>query len=120
MKKDLRGWQKSCKYLVNEAMRIERSHYLRAEPYERNELREDYANGYKPKQYKTTVGHLILQIPQVRSAGLYPSMVEKGLRSDRALKLALAEMYVKGVSTRKANDILQELCGLETSSSEVS
>jgi putative transposase len=118
--KGFAGMAEVMQILVNEAMRIERSHYLRAEPYERNELREDYANGYKPKQYKTTVGHLSLQIPQVRSGGFYPSMVEKGLRSDRALKLALAEMYVKGVSTRKVNDILQELCGLEISSSEVS
>ncbi|WP_404855361.1 hypothetical protein [Escherichia coli] len=27
----------------------------------------------------------------------YPSCIEKGMRSERALKLAIAEMYVKGV-----------------------
>ena len=59
-------------------------------------------------------------MPQVRSSGFYPSFLEKGLRSERALKLALAEMYVKGVSTRKVNDILEELCGLQISSTDVS
>ena len=41
-------------------------------------------------------------MPQVRGdIDFYPSALEKGLRSERALKLALAEMYVKGISTRK-------------------
>ena len=31
----------------------------------------------------------------------YPSALERGVRSERALKCAIAEMYVKGVSTRK-------------------
>jgi hypothetical protein len=50
----------------------------------------------------------------------YPSALEKGLRSERALKLALAEMYVKGISTRKGTDVLKAMCGLEISSSQVS
>ncbi|RLB31787.1 MAG: hypothetical protein DRG87_01520 [Deltaproteobacteria bacterium] len=29
----------------------------------------------------------------------YPSSIEKGIRSERALKLAIAEMYINGVST---------------------
>jgi len=66
------------------------------------------------------VGELKLDVPQVRSSQFYPSFLEKGLRSERSLSLALAEMYIQGVSTRKVNSILQELCGLEISSSEVS
>jgi transposase-like protein len=52
--------------------------------------------------------------------GFYPQSLEKGLRSERALKLAIAEMYVTGVSTRKVAQITQELCGFEVSSSQVS
>jgi 2-keto-3-deoxy-galactonokinase len=33
---------------------------------------------------------------------------------------AQAEMYIQGVSTRKVNAILSELCGFEVTSSEVS
>lgn len=106
--------------LFNEAMQIERNRYLQAQPYERSEYRQDYANGFKSKRLKTSVGSLALQVPQVRSSQFYPSFLEKGIRSDRALKISLAEMYVQGVSTRKVNAILEELCGLEISSSEVS
>ncbi|BDZ91090.1 hypothetical protein VEE68_55370 (plasmid) [Escherichia coli] len=42
------------------------------------------------------------------------------MRSERALKLAIAEMYVTGVSTRRVSDIVEILCGTEVSSSQVS
>src|SRR4029078_7062956 len=50
----------------------------------------------------------------------YPKSLEKGLRSERALKIALAEMYVQGVSTRKVAAITEKLCGFEVSSTQVS
>lgn len=105
---------------MNEAMLIERNRYLQAMPYERSPDRQDYANGFKSKQLKTQLGELSLSVPQVRNGEFYPSFLEKGIRSERALKLALAEMYVQGVSTRKVNAVLKELCGLEISSTEVS
>jgi transposase-like protein len=101
-------------------MIIESTRYLQADPYERSSFRQDYSNGFKPKQLKTQLGELSLSVPQVRDGGFYPSFLERGIRSERALKLALAEMYVQGVSTRKVNAVLQELCGLEISSMEVS
>ena len=114
------GMAEAMQILLNEAMVIERSRHLQAEPYERIETRQDYANGFKPKQLKTQLGELSLSVPQVRQGDFYPSFLEKGLRSERSLKLALAEMYIQGVSTRKVNEILEELCGLNISSSEVS
>jgi transposase-like protein len=63
---------------------------------------------------------LNLQVPQTRDTDFYPSALERGERSERALKLAVAEMYVQGVSTRKVAEITQELCGLEVSSTQVS
>ena len=106
---------------LNEVMRYERSIKLNAQPFERSEERKGYANGYKPKTLRTSLGALEFAIPQVRGdVSFYPTGLEKGLRSERALKLAMAEMYVKGVSTRKVSDIFEKLCGLEVSSSEVS
>ena len=63
---------------------------------------------------------LKVNIPQVRSCDFYPSVLEKGQRSEQALKLAIAEMYVQGVSTRKVKAITEKLCGLDISSTEVS
>ena len=118
--KGFSGMSQAAQVLINEAMLIERTRYLGVNPYERSEAREDYANGFKPKQLKTQLGALALEVPQVRSSAFYPSFLEKGSRSERALSMALAEMYVQGVSTRKVDAILQELCGMQVSSSEVS
>lgn len=106
--------------IINAAMQSERQHYLKAAPYERTAQRRGYANGFKPKTLTTRVGPVTFDVPQVRDSSFYPSALEKGLRSERALTLALAEMYVQGVSTRKVAAITEQLCGVELSSMQVS
>jgi len=106
--------------LVNQAMQIERDKHLNAKPYERSHERLGHANGYKPKTVRTRVGEVTFDIPQVREGGFYPRALEKGLRSERALMLALAEMYVQGVSTRKVAAITERLCGTQISATQVS
>ena len=106
--------------VVNAAMHAERQQYLKAAPYQRTPERETYANGYKPKTIQTRVGNITFSVPQVREGAFYPEALEKGLRSERALTLALAEMYVQGVSTRKVKAITEQLCGVSVSSTQVS
>lgn len=106
--------------VINHAMQAERHQHLQAAPYERTASRQGYANGYKPKTVTTRVGPITFDIPQVRDGSFYPQALEKGLRSERAFTLALAEMYVQGVSTRKVAAITEQLCGVEVSSSQVS
>jgi putative transposase len=105
---------------INNAMQAERSKYLQAEEYQRTENRKGHANGYKPKSVRTRIGEITFAVPQVREGGFYPSALEKGLRSERALVTTLAEMYVQGVSTRKVKAITEELCGGEISAMQVS
>ena len=106
--------------LINEAMRLEREQHLGARPYERSPERKGHANGYKPKTVKTRVGEIQFDVPQVRQGDFYPDALEKGLRSERALTLALAEMYVQGVSTRRVAAITEHLCGTAVNSMQVS
>jgi putative transposase len=106
--------------LLNGLMTFERQRHLRAEPYERTEVRTGYANGHKERVFHSSVGPLNLRVPQVREGDFYPGCLERGLRSDRALKAVVAEMYIKGISTRKVADVTRELCGLEVSASQVS
>jgi transposase-like protein len=73
------------------------------------------ANGYKNKTMLTRLGEVTFEVPQVRSGGFYPSALERGSRSEQAMNLALAEMYVQGVSTRKVIEVLQKLVGPEVS-----
>jgi len=110
----------AVRIMLNEAMKIERSQALGAGPYERSQRRQGYANGFKPKTIETRLGSMTVQIPQARGVEFYPSALEKGVRSERALKLAIAEMYVQGVSTRRVTEVMEQLCGLEVSSTQVS
>lgn len=119
------GMSEALEVLLNAAMRLERDEFLGAGPYERTSERVGHANGYKPKRVKTRVGELDLAVPQVRGlpedvAGFYPTSLERGIRSERALKVAIAEMYVQGVSTRKVMEITEQLCGFGVSSTQVS
>jgi transposase-like protein len=106
--------------LFNGAMKVEREQFLGAGSHERSIERKGYANGYKPKELHTRMGAIDLQIPQVRGMGFYPQSLEKGCRSEKALKLAIAQMYLEGVSTRRVQDITEKLCGYEVSSTQVS
>lgn len=106
--------------LINEAMRSEREQHLGAGHYERSPERRGHANGYKPKTVKTRLGEIQFAVPQVRQGDFYPGALEKGLRSERALTLALAEMYVQGVSTRRVAAITEQLCGTAVTSMQVS
>jgi len=106
--------------VINTAMQIERQQYLNAGPYERSPSRRGHANGYKPKTVTTRGGQVTFDVPQVRDSSFYPQALEKGLRSERALKLALAEMYVQGVSTRRVAAITEKLIGTEVTSVQVS
>jgi putative transposase len=114
------GLARAMEILLNAAMQLERTAVLAAAPYERSPDRRGYANGFKPKRLKTRVGELHLDVPQTRGVSFYPTALDKGARSERALKAAIAEMYVQGVTTRKVADVMETLCGLDVTSSQVS
>jgi hypothetical protein len=117
------GWEylpELIQTMIDAAMQVERQKYLNASRYERRPERTGQANGYKPKTVKTRLGAITFAVPQVREGGFYPEALEKGLRSERALTLTLAEMYVQGVSTRKVAAVVEQLCGCKVSSSQVS
>lgn len=114
------GMAQAMALLLNEAMKLERTAAIGAQPYARTPGRRGYANGFKPKTVHTRVGNLELAVPQTRDVPFYPSSLERGQRSERALKLAVAEMYLQGVSTRKVTAVMEELCGLDVTSMQVS
>lgn len=114
------GLKPVLELIFNSVMKIEREQCLGVSTYERNEGRKGYANGYKSKELQTCMGALDLQIPQVRGLKFYSRTIEKGSRSEKALKAAIAEMYLSGVSTRSVTEITEKLCGYEVSSMQVS
>jgi transposase-like protein len=108
--------------VINNALLVERRAFMNADPYERNSERNGQANGFKPRNYSTSTGELNLKMPQVRGADapFHSSLLESASRCDGALKIAAAEMYIQGISTRKVTKIMETLCGFEISSTEVS
>jgi transposase-like protein len=118
----LEGLPDAVAVLINHAMRLEREHHIGAGPYQRTDQRDGYANGFKERQLNTRIGTIPLRVPQVRGSEepFFPSALERGQRSEKALTIAIAEMYLQGVSTRRVTKIMEELCGLDVTSSQVS
>lgn len=107
--------------LVQELLEEEVTEHVGAAPHERTADRRGYRNGHKPRRWKTRVGELELQVPQVRGTEPYqPSFWARFERSERALLTACAEMYFQGVSTRKVAAVLEELGGFSLSATTVS
>jgi putative transposase len=114
---------KISELLMNAAMLLERIGHIGADPNERNvDGRNGYGNGFKPRSFQTAMGKLRLDVPQVRESNepFRTALLEQGSRSERALKSAIATMYVEGVSTRRVTKIMEKLCGFQVSSGQVS
>ena len=122
MNEGLQGFPAVMARMYNLAMQFERELHLGAGKYERTQDRRGYANGYKPKTLNTHAGKLALRVPQVRDSEtpFYPRSLERGTRCERALKMAVAEMYVKGVSTRKVQAVFDRLCDVNITADQVS
>lgn len=105
------------------AMILEREQFLQAREYERTPQRRGYANGYEGKTIDTPAGTLRLRIPRTRDHAdepFYPHSLERGQRVTRTVMLALAQMWVDGVSTRRTEKILGHFGLQRVSSSQVS
>jgi len=106
--------------LLQGLLEEEMTAHVGAEPYERTVERRGHRNGYKPRSLKTRVGTLDLLVPQDREGRFRTELFQRYQRSEKALVLALVQMYLEGVSTRKVQRITEQLCGLEVSRSQVS
>jgi len=90
-------------------MDAEISRQIGAERYERSEERGTHRNGYRPRNWETRLGEIRLRIPKLRQGTYYPSFLEPRRRAEKALMAVIQTAYVKGVSTRKVDDLVQAL-----------
>ena len=113
-----KGVKELMETLLNSLMLSEREQFLKAKPYERSSNRDGYGNGFKSRKLKTNrFGVLELEHPQVRggSSVFRSSMFERYQRSEKALFLAAAEMYFKGLSTRKIRALYKDVFSTDIS-----
>jgi putative transposase len=106
--------------MLQAALQEEFDRFLGAGRWQRSEERRGWRNGYKRRHLHTRVGTIELRIPKDREGRFQPSLFERYQRSEKALVLALVEMYIQGVSTRKVQKVVEQLCGLLVSASQVS
>jgi putative transposase len=105
---------------VQTVLEAEMEEALGAGRGERTAERRGYRSGYYRRRLITRVGTLELRVPQDREGLFSTEVFGRYQRSEKALLLALAEMYVQGVSTRKVRAVTEELCGHGFSASAVS
>lgn len=106
--------------VVNQILQTQVTEHLQAGPYERTTERQGYRNGYRERTLKTRVGPVVLDVPQVRNGSFSTELFSRYQRSEQALVVALMEMVINGVSTRKVRRITEELCGTSFAKSTVS
>ena len=115
-----KGLQGLVETVLNQVLEAQVTEHIGAQPYERSTARKAYRNGSRLRTLTTRVGPLVLHVPQVRDGSFSPTLFARYQRSEQALVLALMEMVLQGVSTRKVATITEELCGTRFSRSTVS
>jgi transposase-like protein len=112
--------REGVRVLAQAVMETEVSGQIGAGPYERSSSRTAYRNGYRTRTWDTRVGPIELKIPKVTAGAYFPSLLEPRRRAEKALHAVVVEAYVKGISTRKVDDLVKALGIDGISRSEVS
>jgi putative transposase len=114
------AFSKLLEEIFNQVLLSQSTEQIGAQPYERTEDRTAYRNGFRDRQLTTRVGALTLRVPRHRNDHFSTELFARYQRSEQALVLAMMEMVINGVSTRKVEQITEELCGKKFSKSTVS
>jgi len=106
--------------MLNEVLEAQLTEHISAGRYERSEERSTHRNGYRARRITCRVGKFTLHVPQTRDGAFSTDLFRRYQRSEQALVLAMMEMVLKGVSTRKVTAVTGKLCGESFSKSTVS
>ena len=83
--------------------------------------RTNRRNGYRSRRWDTRVGTIDLRIPKLRESSYFPDwLLDARTRSERAFIQVVAEAYVRGVSTRRVEGLVEALGVASLSKSQVS
>ena len=111
----------ALRWAIEELMEADVTAQLGAAPHERTPERTGYRNGYRTRPFDSRMGALELAIPKTRTGSYFPDwLAEPRRRAERALVAVIQEAYVKGVSTRKVDDLVRAMGASGVSKSEVS
>ena len=87
---------------------------------ERSPDRLTHRNGYRERSWETRAGTVALKIPKLRKGSYFPGFLEPRRMAEKALTAVVQEAYIKGVSTRSVDDLVQAMGMSGISKSQVS
>ena len=96
-------------YTLQRLMELETEQRVGAGRHERSDRRTNQRNGYRDRSLETRIGRLDLKIPKLRTGSYFPSFLDPRKSSEQALVAVVQEAYVKGISTRKVDDLVQAM-----------
>lgn len=118
---DQKGFMLQTMQIIFEnAIKNEFNNFIGAQEYERTNERKGVRNGTYERNLNTRIGTMTLKVCRDRDGEFKPELFDRYQRSEKALLLSITEMYISGVSTRKVSKIVEELCGISISKSQVS
>jgi len=97
--------KEGARVLSQALMELEVEEHVGAGRHERSAGRTGQRNGYRERDWDTRVGTVELKVPRVRDSSYFPSLLEPRRRAERALCAVVQEAYLRGVSTRKVDDL---------------
>lgn len=114
--------KQACERAVTELIKIELTHFLGREKYERkSDEKKNYRNGsYERKYTVKNVGELNIGIARDRNGEFNSSLINKYERYEKAIEKDLVLMFLSGLSTRSISLISKSLIGRKVSAAEVS
>lgn len=120
MEHDTDFLRQSIRTMSQALMELEVEEHVGASRHERTAERKGWRNGYRDRSWDTRVGTIDLKVPRTREGSYFPSLLEPRRKAERALSAVVQEAYVRGVSTRKVDELVQTLGMSGISKSQVS
>lgn len=103
------GMKELISMFLNKVMQVEVNEQIGASKYERKDSRIAHRNGYKKRTLNTKYGKIVLNKPQIREFSFETQIFERYSRVEKALRNAVGESYIQGISTRRMKKVLYQL-----------
>ncbi len=95
--------------------------FIGADPYARDEMRSDYRNGFRYRDFETRFGPIKeIRIPRARKRAFLPSIFQRYKRRESKITKIVVDMFLRGVGTRKVKKLSKAIWGHGYSASTVS
>lgn len=105
---------------LQEMMNAEFDSTMGYSKYDNKVEKNNYRNGTTKKKLKSEFGEFDFETPRDRNGEFEPKIVPKNKRDVSGIEEKIISLYGRGLSTREINEQIQDLYGIEVSSTMVS